>query len=140
MAPYLMNHYLRKYLIKIWCVLTIIYRNKLFTDEFQYLKWIIKCTEIVYIYNNGIIYTIRRVKIIILLMLTLVSSKIDTYLTSLWRHERYLFSVFRGILPAIFRQVVFILFLCYITVTCRHTIVFYGKYCFSNIKTSSERL
>jgi hypothetical protein len=36
-------------------------------------------------------------------------------------------------------EVVFILFLCYITVTCRHTIVFYGKYCFSNIKTSSKR-
>ena len=32
--------------------------------------------------------------------LKLVSNKIDTYLTSLWRHERYLFSVFRGILPA----------------------------------------
>jgi hypothetical protein len=27
-------------------------------------------------------------------------------------------------------EVVFILFLCYITVTCRQTIVFYGKYCF----------
>ena len=39
---------------------------------------------------------------IIFLMLKLVSNKIDTYLTSLWRHERYLFSVFRGILPAIF--------------------------------------
>jgi len=64
MAPYLMNHYLRKYLIKIWCII----------DE------------------------------IILLMLKLVSNKIDTYLTSLWRHERYLFSVFRGILPAIFRR------------------------------------
>jgi hypothetical protein len=37
-------------------------------------------------------------------MLKLVSNKIDTYLTSLWRHERYLFSVFRGILPAIFRR------------------------------------
>jgi hypothetical protein len=34
----------------------------------------------------------------------LVSNKIDTYLKSLWRHERYLFSVFRGILPAIFRR------------------------------------
>jgi hypothetical protein len=33
--------------------------------------------------------------------------------------------------------VVFILFLCYITVTCRHTIVFYDKDCFSNIKTTS---
>jgi hypothetical protein len=32
-------------------------------------------------------------------MLKLVSNKIDTYLTSLRRHERYLFSVFRGILP-----------------------------------------
>ena len=62
MAPYLMNHYLRKYLIKIWC----------FIDE------------------------------IILLMLKLVSNKNDTYLTSLWRHERYLFSVFRGNLSAIF--------------------------------------
>ncbi len=62
MAPYLMNHYLRKYLIKIWCII----------DD------------------------------IILLMLKLVSNKLDTYLTSLWRHERYLFSVFRGILPAIF--------------------------------------
>jgi hypothetical protein len=41
---------------------------------------------------------------IILLMLKLVSNKIDTYLMSLWRHERYLFSVFRGILPAIFRR------------------------------------
>jgi hypothetical protein len=41
---------------------------------------------------------------IILLMLKLVSNKIDTHLTSLWRHERYLFSVFRGILPAIFRR------------------------------------
>jgi hypothetical protein len=41
---------------------------------------------------------------IILLMLKLVSNKIDTYLTSLWRHERYLFSVFRGILSAIFRR------------------------------------
>jgi hypothetical protein len=41
---------------------------------------------------------------IILLMLKLVSNKIDTYLTSLWRHERYLFSVFRGILTAIFRR------------------------------------
>jgi hypothetical protein len=39
---------------------------------------------------------------IILLMLKLVSNKIYTYLTSLWRHERYFFSVFRGILPAIF--------------------------------------
>ena len=39
---------------------------------------------------------------IILLMLKLVSNKIDTYLTSLWRHELYLFSVFRGILRAIF--------------------------------------
>jgi hypothetical protein len=39
-----------------------------------------------------------------LLMLKLVSNKIDTYLTSLWRHERYLFSVFRGILPAVFRR------------------------------------
>ena len=29
---------------------------------------------------------------------------------------------------------IFILHL-YITVTCRHTIVFYGKHCFSNIKT-----
>jgi hypothetical protein len=41
---------------------------------------------------------------IILLMLQLASNKIDTYLTSLWRHERYLFSVFRGILPAICRR------------------------------------
>ena len=42
---------------------------------------------------------------IILLMLKLASNKIDTYLTSLWRHpERYLFSVFRGISPAIFRR------------------------------------
>ena len=41
---------------------------------------------------------------IILLMLKLVSNKIDTYLTSLWRHEGYLFSVFREILPAIFRR------------------------------------
>jgi hypothetical protein len=41
---------------------------------------------------------------IILLMLKLVSNKIDTYLTSLWRYERYLFFVFRGILPAIFRR------------------------------------
>jgi hypothetical protein len=40
----------------------------------------------------------------ILLMLKLVFNKIDTYLTSLWCHERYLFSVFRGILPAIFRR------------------------------------
>jgi hypothetical protein len=40
---------------------------------------------------------------IILLMLKLVSYKIDTYLTSSWRHARYLFSVFRGILSAIFR-------------------------------------
>jgi hypothetical protein len=37
-------------------------------------------------------------------MLKLISNKIDTYLTSLWRRERYLFSVFRGILPAIFRR------------------------------------
>jgi hypothetical protein len=37
-------------------------------------------------------------------MLKLVSKKIDTYLTSLWRHERYLFSVFRGIYPAIYRR------------------------------------
>jgi hypothetical protein len=29
---------------------TIIYRNKLFTDEFHYLKWIIKFIAIVYIY------------------------------------------------------------------------------------------
>ena len=41
---------------------------------------------------------------IILLMLKLVSNKIDTYLTSLSRHERYLFSVFRRILPAVFRR------------------------------------
>jgi hypothetical protein len=41
---------------------------------------------------------------IILLILKLVSNKIDTYLTSLWRHECYLFSVFRGMLPAIFRR------------------------------------
>ena len=41
---------------------------------------------------------------IILLMLKLVSNKIETYLTSLGRHERYLFPVFRGILSAIFRR------------------------------------
>jgi hypothetical protein len=41
---------------------------------------------------------------IIFLMLKLASNKIDTYLTSLWRHERYLFSVFRWILAAIFRR------------------------------------
>ena len=36
---------------------------------------------------------------------------------------------------------IFILILhLYINVTCRHTIVFYGKDCFSNIKTSSKRL
>ena len=29
-------------------------------------------------------------------------------------------------------EVVFILFLCYITITCRHTIVYDGKDCFSN--------
>jgi hypothetical protein len=34
---------------------------------------------------------------------------------------------------------IFILHL-HITVTCRHTIVFYGKDCFSKIKTSSKRL
>ena len=34
---------------------------------------------------------------------------------------------------------IFVLHL-YITVTCWHTIVFYGKHCFSNIKTSSKRL
>jgi hypothetical protein len=35
MAPYLMNHYLRKYLIKIWCVL--FYRHQIFhvKDCFQ---------------------------------------------------------------------------------------------------------
>ena len=66
MAPYLMNHYLRKYLIKIWCVL---------------------------FYRRHHTFDVK-----------LVSNKIDTYLTSLWRHERYLFSVFRGILPAIFRR------------------------------------
>jgi hypothetical protein len=48
-----------------------------------------------------VLYFIDDIK---LLMLKLVSIKIDTYLTSLWRHERYLFSVFRGILPAIFRR------------------------------------
>jgi hypothetical protein len=37
-------------------------------------------------------------------------------------------------------EVVFILFLSNITVTCRHTIVFHGKDCFLNIKTSSKRL
>ena len=31
---------------------TILYRNQLFTDEFHYLKWIMKCTEIVDIYNQ----------------------------------------------------------------------------------------
>ena len=66
MAPYLMKHYLRKYLIKI---------------------------DVFYIIDD-----------IILLMLKLASNKIDMYLTSLWRHERYLFSVFRGILTAIFRR------------------------------------
>jgi hypothetical protein len=83
MAPYLMNHYLSKYLITIWCILfhrrhhtfdvktcfqqngyvfdvivtswalfvfCISWNLKLFTDEFHYLKWIIQCTEIVFIY------------------------------------------------------------------------------------------
>jgi hypothetical protein len=85
---------------------------------------------------------------IMLLMLKLVSNKIDTYLTSLWRHQRYLFSVFREILRGLMNffyfgwsgvYFIFILHL-YITVTCRHTIIFYGKDCFSNIKTSSKRL
>ena len=40
---------------------------------------------------------------IILLMLKFVSNKIHMYLTSLWRHELYLFSVFRWIFPAIFQ-------------------------------------
>jgi hypothetical protein len=39
---------------------------------------------------------------IILLMLKLVSNKIDTYLTSLWRHERYLFSYFVEFCPRYF--------------------------------------
>jgi hypothetical protein len=41
---------------------------------------------------------------IILLMLKLVSTKLDMYMASLWRHVRYLFYVFRWILPAIFRR------------------------------------
>jgi hypothetical protein len=49
-------------------------KHKLFTDEFHYLKWIMKCTEIVYIMVSYI-----------------QSEKIDTHLTSLWRHARYLF-------------------------------------------------
>jgi predicted transcriptional regulator len=55
--------------------------------------------DCVYMYiHNGIIDDI------ILLMLKLLSNTIDTYLTLLLRHERYLFSVFHGILPAIFRR------------------------------------
>jgi hypothetical protein len=41
---------------------------------------------------------------VLFILIILVSNKIDTYLTSLWRHARYLFSVFRGILPLIFRR------------------------------------
>ena len=67
MAPYLMNHYLRKYLIKIWCIIYI--------DE------------------------------IILLMLKLVSNKLDTYLTSwalfvfyiTWNFARDIWTVFEEI-------------------------------------------
>ena len=67
MGPYFMNHYLRKYLIKIWCVL--FYRRHHTFD-------VKSCFQ-----QN------------------------PTYLRSLWRHERYLFSVFRGILPAIFPRI-----------------------------------
>jgi hypothetical protein len=140
---------------------TIIYRNRIIILENTWLKF-----DVFYIIDE-----------IILLMLKLASNKIDTYLTSL----RYLFSVFRGIFPAIFGRFskklstplsippypcsnnyfsiiinnwgfmkkkyfgwsgvyfIFILHL-YITVTCRHTIVFYSKDCCSNIKTSSKRL
>jgi hypothetical protein len=132
MAPYLMNHYLRKYLIKIWCVLyyrrhhtfdvktcfpctelfswfqctqtvfkmnTIIYKNISYL-LMNFITWNESWNvQIVYIMVFDVFYIIDE---IILLMLKLASNKIDTYLTSLWRHERYLFSVFRGILPAIF--------------------------------------
>jgi hypothetical protein len=89
--------------------------------------------------------TPRETKKNTLTVFVFVSNKLDTYLTSLWRHERYLFSVFRGIMPAIFGRFSKKLSTSrapekYFTVTCRHTIVFYGKGCFSNIKTSSKRL
>jgi hypothetical protein len=98
-------------------------------------------------------------------MLKLVSKKIDTYLTSLWRHERYLFFVFRSSIDrplsipqslgsnnyfSIPEQKYIInnwgfmkknyfgwsgvhFIFSYITVACRHTIVFYCKDYFSNI-------
>jgi hypothetical protein len=64
------------------------------------------------------------------LILTISVSRKKIYNQQLGSYEK----------KTILDEVVFILFLCYITVTCRHTMVFYGKDCFSNIKTSSKRL
>ena len=66
MAPYLMNHYLRKYLIKIWCVL--------------FYRWH-------HTFDVKTCFQLNRYVF-------------DVIVTS-WA---YLFSVFRGILPAIFRR------------------------------------
>ena len=66
MAPYLMNHYLRTYLIKIWCVL--------------FYRWH-------HTFDVKTCFQLNRYVF-------------DVIVTS-WA---YLFSVFRGILPAIFRR------------------------------------
>jgi lysylphosphatidylglycerol synthetase-like protein (DUF2156 family) len=57
----------------------IIYRNKLFTDEFHYLKWIITCTEIVFIY-------------IIVSVLFYIRHHI-LYVKSCFQQNRYVFDV-----------------------------------------------
>jgi hypothetical protein len=67
MAPYLMNHYLRKYLIKIWCVLF---------DRRHHTFDVKACFQ-----QNRYVF--------------------DVIVTS-W--ALYFFSVFRGILPAIFQR------------------------------------
>jgi hypothetical protein len=84
--------------------------NKIDTKKLFWMKWCLFYFYLTFVYNCYVPTYHRFLRqrlllsyIFVLLMLKLVSNKIDTYLTSFWRHERNLFSVFRGIFPAIFR-------------------------------------
>jgi hypothetical protein len=95
MAPYLMNHYLRRYLIKIWCVLF----NRHHTFDVK------ACFQ-----QNRYVFDV------------IVTSWALFVFCISWNFARDIYTVFEEIKHLRSRAPV--LFSCYITVTCRHTIVF----------------
>jgi hypothetical protein len=114
MVPHLMNHYLRKYLIKIWCVL---YHRRDHTcfQQNQYVFDVIVTSWALFVFCISWNFA-RDISTVFEEIKHLRSRAPEKYFTRLLKS--------------------YIVYNCYVPTYHR----FYGKDCFSNIKTSSKRL